>query len=125
MSYSCIAWLIIFTMLNCTGMNMRNWPIEFSPNTHPSSEYSKFPTNFKGGVLLHNYTNILYSSNAKLKRRGKACAASYLYLIALGDARIDTAKVNAGVSSPAIIEQETFSVLGFVFHRHCTIVVGE
>lgn len=92
---------------------------------NPSPAYAHPGVLWRGGLFYHYHTNVIFTGDGKIIRKGRACSHSFFYLFALGDSRIDTAKVNGGVSVPAFIEQETLAVLGFFYHRHCTIVLGE
>jgi hypothetical protein len=44
-------------------------------------------------------------------------------MVAMGDASIEAAKKQAGISSIASIDHDTFTVLG-VYARFCTVVRG-
>jgi hypothetical protein len=57
-------------------------------------------------------------------KRGEACASNILGLIATGDASIDAAKRNAGITRVASVEQSAARVLGY-YAKYCTIVRGE
>ena len=115
----------IFLLLNCTGLNLRTWPVPVSPNTHPIESYAGIEVFLKGGYIYHNGSNVLYTGTAKLERSGKACSQSFLYLIAIGSSRIYDAKVEGAVNSIGVIEEEVLAILGGLYHRHCTIVIGE
>ena len=56
-------------------------------------------------------------------KQGKACAANYLGLIAIGDATIQSAKANGGITNVASVDDEAFSVLS-LFSTFCTVVRG-
>jgi len=62
-----------------------------------------------------------YQAGAK---RGEACASSILGLIATGDASIDTARKNGGISYVISIDSTASSILG-VYAKYCTIVYGK
>lgn len=57
-------------------------------------------------------------------KRGEACATNLLGLVATGDASIDAAKRNAGITRVASVEQTASRVLGY-YARFCTVVRGE
>ena len=59
------------------------------------------------------------------KRLESLVPSLFLYLIAFGSSRIYDAKVNGAVRHIGMIEEEVMAILGGVYHRHCTIVVGE
>jgi hypothetical protein len=56
-------------------------------------------------------------------KHGRACAANYVGFVAVGDASIDAAKRNGGISTVASVDHDSFGVLG-VYTRYCTIVSG-
>lgn len=62
--------------------------------------------------------------SAAPSKRGEACAANILGLVATGDASIDTAKKNAGITRVASVDHSSTRVLGY-YARFCTIVKGE
>ena len=57
-------------------------------------------------------------------KRGSACASNYLGLFASGDASIEAAKRDGGISSVTSVDHDSMSVL-MLYGRFCTIVVGE
>lgn len=58
------------------------------------------------------------------QKHGEACAQSILGLVAFGDASIETAKKNAGITKVATVDHATINVLYF-FGQYCTEVYGE
>lgn len=62
--------------------------------------------------------------SAAPSKRGESCAANILGLVATGDASIDTAKKNAGITRVASVDHSSTRVLGY-YARFCTIVKGE
>ena len=62
--------------------------------------------------------------SAAPSKRGEACAANILGLVATGDASIDTAKKNASITRVASVDHSSTRVLGY-YARFCTIVKGE
>lgn len=57
-------------------------------------------------------------------KTGEACAMSILGLIATGDASIDTARRNGGITSISIVDEKSTQILG-LYASHCTIVHGK
>lgn len=57
-------------------------------------------------------------------KQGEACAEGILGLAAWGDASIDAAKKQAGITDVHTIEHARSNVL-FVYYTGCTIVTGE
>ena len=56
-------------------------------------------------------------------KSGEACAMSILGVVALGDASIDLAKSNGGVTQVASVDHKVFSILG-IYANVCTVVHG-
>jgi hypothetical protein len=56
-------------------------------------------------------------------KEGRACATSILALFATGDASIDAAKRNGGITEVSFVDHTAKNVLG-VFGEFCTIVKG-
>ncbi len=54
---------------------------------------------------------------------GSACAMSILGVIAVGDASIDAAKKDAGITNVANVDHESFGILG-IYANVCTKVTG-
>lgn len=63
------------------------------------------------------------ANKAAGSKKGEACASSILGLIATGDAGIDTAKRNGGISEISSVDYESLNVL-MLYARFCTIVRG-
>ncbi|MEQ9365380.1 MAG: TRL-like family protein [Leptospirales bacterium] len=61
-----------------------------------------------------------YESGSK---KGKACATSYLGLIASGDATIRAAAEDGRINNVHSVSHETFGIMGF-YADVCTIVRG-
>ncbi len=60
---------------------------------------------------------------SKGDRSGEACATSILGLIATGDASIETARKNAGVTKVTAVDMSGSSILG-IYAKYCTVVYG-
>ena len=56
-------------------------------------------------------------------KTGKACAQSYLTMIATGDASLETAKANGGITQISHVDHSSKNILG-IFGEYCTIVKG-
>ncbi len=56
-------------------------------------------------------------------KTGQACATSVLGLVATGDASIETAKINGGITNVATINYQVNNVLG-LYGTYCVIVTG-
>jgi hypothetical protein len=117
--------LSLFPINSCTGINLRSWPLEVAPNTHPTPSYGEASAVLKGSIFYHSDSNVLFSGTGKLEKKGTSCSHSFLYLIAFGSSRIYDAKVEGGINAIGLVEEEIFAILGGFYHRHCTIVAGE
>lgn len=62
--------------------------------------------------------------NASAGKTGKACATSILGLIATGDASIDAAMRDGGVTQVAAVDYSTKSFMG-IWAEFCTIATGK
>jgi hypothetical protein len=73
------------------------------------------------------YSDVDYASGATSNqsgnRVGESCATSYLGLVALGDASIETARRNGGVTLISAVDQKVWSLLG-AYTKVCTVVRG-
>ena len=56
-------------------------------------------------------------------KTGKACATSILAMIATGDASLETAKANGGITQVAAVDHSAKNILG-IWGEYCTIVKG-
>ena len=56
-------------------------------------------------------------------RKGRACASNLLGLLATGDASIDSAKRDGGITTVSAVDHDSMSVL-ILYSRYCTIVRG-
>jgi len=55
---------------------------------------------------------------------GEACASSILGIVATGDASIEAARRNGGITSIASVDEKASSILG-IYATYCTIVRGK
>ncbi len=73
------------------------------------------------------YTDIQYSEDATANpignRVGEACAVSYLGLVATGDASIEAARRNGGITMISTVDKSHKNIL-FFYAKNCTIVRG-
>ena len=76
------------------------------------------------GWIYTGVTSGLAVSAQAGPKMGEACASSILGIIATGDASIDTARRNGGITSISIVDEKTMSILG-IYVQHCTIVHGK
>lgn len=57
-------------------------------------------------------------------KEGKACATSLLGLLATGDASVNAAKTQGGISKVANVSHNSTNFLG-LYGQYCTIVTGQ
>ena len=57
-------------------------------------------------------------------KTGKACAQTYLGLIAMGDSGLQAAALSAGISEISTVDFKRTSILG-LFVERCTIITGK
>ena len=77
------------------------------------------------GVVYTDATGPITATGlAKGSKKGKACAASILGIIATGDASIVNAAKNGSITKIATVDQQGSNILGF-YAQSCTLVTGE
>ena len=57
-------------------------------------------------------------------KTGEACAMSILGIVAVGDASVEAAKAEGGVSKVSTVDYAQFGILG-IYANTCTVVKGE
>jgi hypothetical protein len=78
------------------------------------------------GVLYTNgQTGLTATSNTSGNRVGEACMSSILGLIATGDASIETARRNGGITQITSVDESHTQFLGFIYGKYCVIVRGK
>lgn len=85
-----------------------------------------------GAMLRQPVTGLLYSDvqaptlvsdNKTGNRVGEACAQSILGLVATGDASVETARRNGGITLISSVDADTENYLG-LYSKYCTVVRG-
>jgi hypothetical protein len=76
------------------------------------------------GGLFSSYTLGSAAGTGDAKKSGEACAMSILGIVGIGDASIDAAKKEAGVSTVAAVDHHAFNILG-LYGSVCTVVSGQ
>jgi len=66
---------------------------------------------------------VAYGNNGKITKTGKACAKSYLGLIAQGDASIQAAMKEGGIRNVVMVDHQSKIIL-MLYAEYCTIVRG-
>lgn len=76
------------------------------------------------GVLYSDsQAGLTATSNQAGNRVGEACVSSILGLISSGDASIEAARRNGGITMISAVDESFFNVL-FFYSKYCTIVRG-
>ena len=75
------------------------------------------------GLIITDVSGPIHSNGSLGTKRGEACAQVLLMLIASGDASIQAAARNGGITKIGTIETHSKSYLG-VYATFCTIVRG-
>ncbi|MEM7184467.1 MAG: TRL-like family protein [Spirochaetota bacterium] len=114
---------LLLISIGCTGIN---YAVFTPPNTSPTPNYSTpYDIYTMGGLVYHkNTVPGGLGENAQASKKGKACAKSFLWLVAVGDSSIEKAKANGKITKVHTVEYEQFAILGSVYHRFCTIIQG-
>lgn len=76
-----------------------------------------------GGIYSDVASGVAATSNTSGNRVGEACANSWFWLVAMGDASIEAARRNGGITMISSVDQEDKNIL-FVYQQHCTTVRG-
>jgi len=119
---------LIAVLSSCTGTTVLN-TLKLKENTHPVKEYGdSVQAFFKGGILYHGNSvpgQVGFGDFQGEKKIGRACSASYLYLLSFGDSSIQKACDNEKITKVISVQHDITALLGgFFYHRHCTLVVG-
>lgn len=62
-------------------------------------------------------------NGAAATKTGKACASTILTMVATGDASVEAAKANGGITQVAVVDHSAKNILG-IWGEFCTIVRG-
>lgn len=107
----------------CTGINVMT--SGGMTNTNPAREYAHgYYTIYRGGGIIHMNTAAGQITGQPTTKKGEACSHSVLWLVAFGDSSIEAAKEAGQITKVGAIDHQVLGVLGFVYHRHCTVVSG-
>ena len=78
----------------------------------------------QGGLIFHDIKYGKYANeNAEVSKRGEACMSSVLGLFSFGDASIDAAKKDSGISKVSSVDASSLSILYF-YNKYCTVIRG-
>ncbi|HEX5276258.1 MAG TPA: TRL-like family protein [Fluviicoccus sp.] len=67
---------------------------------------------------------VAVGQSPRASKSGQACATNMLGLITTGDASIDAAKQNGGITQLATVDHASTSILG-LYSQFCTVARGE
>jgi hypothetical protein len=76
-----------------------------------------------GLIYTHVHGPVASGTATSSAKSGRACATNYVGMVAMGEASIEAAKKQGGISSIASVDHDSFTVLG-VYARFCTVVRG-
>lgn len=76
------------------------------------------------GALFAQYQSGRDAEGSVGGKTGKACAESFLGWFAIGDASVQTAAENGGISTVTSVDRHVKNVLG-VYAEYCTVVKGK
>lgn len=117
---------ILTLFFNCSGLNLRTYPIPIAPDTNPVPNYSGLSVVRYGGFLWHQMeTPVGLTPGVKLSKRGESCSHSILFLFAWGDSSIEMAKINGSVVQIGLMEYINSAILGGIYHKHCLVLLGQ
>lgn len=74
------------------------------------------------------YTGVVAGNSVSAQagpKTGESCALSIIGLVAVGDAGIDAARKNGGITSISIVDEKSTTILFGLYSQHCTIVHGK
>ncbi len=77
-----------------------------------------------GGLYTNLKQGEIATSNVRGSKMGTATATAYLGLVAIGDASVNTAAMNAGITRISHVDSQKKSILGIITST-TTIVYGE
>ena len=77
-----------------------------------------------GLINITKWDGAINNPGIGTQKQGEACAKSVLGVYAFGDASIETAKKNAGITKVATVDHATTNIL-YLYGQYCTVVYGE
>lgn len=77
-----------------------------------------------GGLYTDVRQGEMATSNVRGSKMGTSSASAYLGLVAIGDASVETAAQNAGITRISHVDSKKWSILGIITTT-TTIVYGE
>ena len=69
------------------------------------------------------FSGVTATSNQAGNRIGESCAMTYVGLYATGDASIESARRNGGITLITSVDEHSYSILG-IYGKYCMIVRG-
>ncbi|MEJ2690483.1 MAG: TRL-like family protein [Deltaproteobacteria bacterium] len=76
------------------------------------------------GALFAQYKSARDAEGSVKGKTGEACAESILGWIATGDASVEKAAANGGITSVTSVDRKVKNVLG-LYAQYCTVVKGK
>ena len=76
-----------------------------------------------GGIYTDTQSGLSATSNQAGNRVGEACATSILGLVATGDASIEAARRNGGITMITSADESVMGILG-IYAKYCSVVRG-
>lgn len=78
-----------------------------------------------GGAVYHDIKYGQFATeNTAATKTGTACQSSVLGLVAQGDASIEAAKKDGGITKVSSIDSSSTNVVFGIYNKYCTIVKG-
>lgn len=77
-----------------------------------------------GLLYTDTQSGVSATSNPAGTRVGEACLNTILGLVSFGDATIETARRNGGITTITSVDEHSTGILGFVYGKYCTVVRG-
>jgi hypothetical protein len=76
-----------------------------------------------GLIYTQTKSGVAATSNSAGTKTGEACAESYFGLVATGDASIETARKEGGITTITSVDESSKNIIG-VYGKYCTLVRG-
>ncbi len=115
---------VALAICSCTGVHIA--PHAGFANTNPAQEYGTIGVLYRGGGLIHKARVAGgIGQNAEPKKEGRACSHAVLWLVAWGDSSVDAARIDGKIQKIAYVEYDIQALMGYFYHRFCTLVHGE
>lgn len=84
---------------------------------------AQVPSDMGFALIVDSQEPVSATEASVASKRGEACATNIVGIIAQGNASIDAAKRNGGITQVTSVDSSVYSVLG-LYAKVCTIVRG-